>query len=456
MMHRRDHSLSVETMPATASTLAWREPPRWLPVTLHSLAYKNYFLLLVGQLSHVLGQWMDIVARPILVLALTGSAVQLGLISLARGLPAMVMGPFAGLLADRIDRRLQLLVAKGVSLVLYIIFAALIVSGKLELWHIYVTAILKSLLMAFDQPARNALLPAMVPPRLLMNAIALNSGTMQLSRILSASLAAGIIALWAKIFGFLDTDFRAFGGVYLTAVVAYVVAIVATYLLKVPPAGRVEQTDDSWSSSFVKGIRFAWRNPIILSILILISVQAAFGTPYMGVFVPWLAIKVMGIGTVGTAMLMAVSSVGALAGATMIATVGHALRHRGRIIIIGLAIYGAALAALGLTSVLPLVAVLGLMLPLLPLFMVFFIGMGQTSVMSIKNTLLLETTPNEMRGRVMSFQSLDRGFSSLGGSMAGFTIALLGGPYALALFGVLCALGSIIVGTLCPSLRKQY
>ncbi|MDP2728708.1 MAG: MFS transporter, partial [Dehalococcoidia bacterium] len=385
----------------------------------------------------------------------TGSAVQLGLVTLSRGIPQMALGPFAGLLADRMDRRLLMLVAKVLSSVVNLVFTVLIVTNELELWHIYVTAILRSLLMAFDQPARQALLPALVPPRLMMNAIALNTGTMQVSRIISASLAGGLIVLWAKAFGFLDTDVRAFGGVYLATVVVYVVAIVATYLLKVPAGGRPEQTDDSWRLSFVKGIRFAWRNPVILSILVLIGVQSAFGMPYMGVFIPWLAIKVMGIGTAGYAMLMAVSGVGSLAGAIVIATVGHALRHRGLIVIISLALYGAGLAVTGLTSALPLVTVLGLTLPLLPLVMVFLVGIGQTGIMSIKNVLLLESTPNEMRGRVMSFQSLDRGFTSLGGSMGGFAIALLGGPYALALFGILCALGSVIVGALSPSLRKQ-
>ncbi len=455
MMSRRHHSSSVETMSATDSAVVWKEPPSWLPATLHSLAYKNFFLLVVGQISNALARWMDMVARPILIIALTGSAVQLGLITLARGLPMMVLGPFAGLLADRMDRRLMMLIAKNISLVMDIIFAAVIISGGLELWHIYVVAIFKSLAGAFDQPPRQALLPALVPPRLLMNAIAINTGTMQLSRIFSAALVGGFIALWVKAFGFPDTDARAFGGVYLATTVFFIAAIVATYLLKVPAEGRPEQTNDSWALSFVKGVRFAWHSPVILSILVLISVQSAFGMPYMGVFIPWLAIKVMGIGSTGTALLLVVSAVGSLLGAIVIATIGPALRHRGHIVIISLVVYGAGLSATGLTSTLPPVTVLGLTFPFLPLAMVFFVGIGQTGIMSIKNALLLETTPNELRGRVMSFKSLDRGFASLGGSMGGFAIALLGGPYGLALFGVLCALGSVIVGALSPSLRKQ-
>ena len=454
-MHRGQPSQSAETTSAAGSPVAWKEPPHWLPSTLHSLAYRNYLLLVIGQVSNSLAQWMDMVARPILVIALTGSAVQLGLITLSRGLPQMALGPFAGLLADRMDRRSLMLIAKVLSAVVNLVFTALIVSGALELWHIYVTAILRSLLMAFDQPARQALMPALVPPRLLMNAIALNTGTMQVSRIFSAALAGGLIAYWAKSFGFLDTDVRAFGGVYLFTVIAYFVAIVATYLLKVPPAGRAEHTDDSWRLSFIKGLRFVWRDPLIRGILILIAVQSAFGMPYMQVFIPWLAMKVMGIGTAGTAMLIAVSGVGSMLGAVAIATIGHGLRRRGLIVIVSLTIYGVALAATGLTSALPLVTVLGLTIPLLPLLMIFFVGLAQTAIMSIKNALLLESTPNEMRGRVMSLQSLDRGFTSAGGGLGGFAIAFLGGSYALALFGALCALGSVIAGALTPGLRKK-
>lgn len=74
--------------------------------------------------------------------------------------------------------------------------------------------------------------------------------------------------------------------------------------------------------------------------------------------------------------------------------------------------------------------------------------------MSLKNTLLLQNTPNELRGRVMSLQSLDRGFTSVGGSLGGFTIAAIGGPFALALFGGLCAVGALVVAILNPGLRR--
>jgi hypothetical protein len=288
-----------------------------------------------------------------------------------------------------------------------------------------------------------------------MNAVAINMGTMQVMRILSASIAGVLIGLWALALGFEDTDSRAFGGVFLVITIASAVAVICTYLLRVPPGGRVERTQDSWGTSLIQGFSFARSNPVVLGVLILFAVQSTFGMAYLGVFIPWVAIEEMGLGAGGAGMLMAVSGAGSLLGALVIATVGHKLRSRGRIVILGLAFYGAVLVFLGITSMLPLVAVFGLMLPVVPMAMVILVGLGQSTIMSIKTTLLFESVPNELRGRVMSLQGLDRGFTTIGSAGGGFAIALIGGPFGLALFGTLCAAGALIVGALNPGLRKH-
>ena len=135
-----------------APEVAWKEPPRWLPPTFHALAYRDYLLLFIGQISNSLAMWMDLVARPVMVVALTGSPVQLGLIALARGVPMMFLGPIGGLVSDRFDRRIVMLFSKSLSMAVNVTFAAIIITGHLELWHIYATAILRSLLMAFGRP----------------------------------------------------------------------------------------------------------------------------------------------------------------------------------------------------------------------------------------------------------------------------------------------------------------
>jgi MFS family permease len=365
-----------------------------------------------------------------------------------------VLAPFAGVLADRIDRRILMLISKLASLIITTGFSALILTGNVELWHVYVTAILRSLAMAFDQPARQALLPTLVPPNLLVNAVALNMGSMQVVRILSATVAGFLIAGWAFAFGFGEDDTRAFGGVYLLGAITYIIAVVCTYILKVPPEGQVARTEDSWFTSMAEGFRFAWRQPVILGILALFGVQSLFGMSLNQVFVPWLALEVMDVGHAGMGLLLAASGIGALVGSLVLATYGARLRHRGLIILGGLAVMGLAVAGLGVTSVLPVVTVMGVMIAVLPSIMIIFAGLGQAAMTTLKNAVLLEVTPNELRGRVFSIQSLDRAFSTLGGALGGFTIALVGGPMAVTVFGVLLLVSTIGVGAKTSALRK--
>ncbi|MBI2855911.1 MAG: MFS transporter, partial [Chloroflexi bacterium] len=344
--------------------------------------------------------------------------------------------------------------SKGTSLVLNAAFAVLIVTGNVEMWHVYVTAILKSLANAFDGPARQALLPAMVPPKLLVNAVALNTGSMQVTRILSATVAGLFITFWAFLFGFGDGDARAFGGVYLLGAISYIVAVTCTYLLKVPMEGRVVRTTDSWLNSLVEGFRFAWHRPVILGILVLFAVFSLFGMSTNQVFVPWLALEVMDTGPAGMGLLLAMSGIGSLAGALVLSTIGARLGHRGMIILAGQVVMGLALAGLGVTSVLPVVVVMGMMLAIVPSIMIILVGLGQTTMQTLRTAVLMEVTPNELRGRIFSLMSLDRGFTTLGGAAGGFTIAAIGGPVAVAAFGILLIASTVGIAAALPALRK--
>jgi len=439
---------------AVAEQTEWPDPPKWLPKALHSLAYRNFFLLWVGQLTRALALYMDMVARPTLILTLTGSPVQLGLISLVRGVPMLLLAPIAGLMADRFDRRLLMLLPKVLISLINILFAVLVCTGEVQVIHIYITAALKSLIQVFDTPARQALLPSLVPPRLLVNALAINSGTMQVVRIFSASLAGFSIAIWAAAFGFSLEDSRSFGGVYIMLAVIYVICTLSTYYLQVPEQGRVRPTRTSWIASLVEGFRFAGRTPVILGILVLLGVQSLFGAPYTTVFVPWLSLEVMEIGPAGMGLLIGVSGIGSLLGAMFLATRGEKLYRRGLLVVGGLFCYGLALAGLGLSSLLPVATVFGLLVPIVPMFMIMCVGLFQSSITTIKNSVLLEYTPNELRGRIYSIQSLDRSMNMLGSSTAGFVIMAIGGPAGLGLFGFMCAASAVVVGLALPALRK--
>ena len=448
--------------PGPLEETVWKEPPRWLPPTLHAFAYHNFTLLWLGQITNSLAMWMDMVARPILVLLVTGSAVQMGLIVAARGVPMMLLQPLGGVMADRFDRRLLMLWSKALSMVVNFAFAFIILSGNLELWHIYATAILRSMLMAFDSPARFALLPNLVPPRLLINAIGLNSGSMQLVRILSGAVAGLSIALFAILGTRLGIGGQYFGVgcTYLLAALFYVMAVTLTYKLQVPASGRVARTEEGWLTSLLSGVKFAAHSQPIMGILLLLGLQTVFGMPYLHVFIPLIAIQTMDFGflstfgfaehhrqsEIGFGILMATSGIGGLLGTLWIATVGERLRHKGLWNIGGQVAYGVAILAFGLSASLSGLA---------PAFtLIAIIGLGQAVVMATKNAVIVEQTPNEMRGRVFSLQGLDRGLTTVGGTFSGFMAAAIGAPMAMALFGGLCVAGTLAVGALLPGLRR--
>lgn len=460
----REGAVATATVeaPTAASAVTWEAPPSWLPRTFRALGYRNFRYLWLGQITNSLALWVDMVARPILILLATGSAAQVGLIVAARGVPMLFLQPLAGVAADRFDRRLLMLWSKGSTMVVNFVFAFLILSGQLELWHIYATALLKSVLQAFDTPARFALLPSLVPPQLLLNAIGLNSGSMQLVRTVSGGFAGFGIALFAILGERLGIEGRYFGigATYLVASFVYMLAIFFTYMLNVPPSGRVERREETWFTSLITGFKFAARSQPILGVLILLAFQSSFGMPYLSVFVPLIAMQVMNFGfisflgvldperqrEIGLGLMMTVSGGGGLVGTLFIATYGERLKHKGRWVLGGLTGYGAAISLLGLSSLLPTVA--------LAFGVVAFVGLGQAVVMSIKNAILIEQSPNELLGRVTSLQGLDRGFSTLGGLFSGLAAAALGAPVAMAIFGGLVIAGTMAVGSLLPGLRR--
>ena len=160
-----------------------------------SFQYRDFKYLWLGQISQALALWMEQIARPLLILSpiIGGSAVHLGLVFAARTVPQLGMGIFAGVIADWYDRRTILLVAKTGSATMNFILAALVLSGAIELWHIYAHAFIKGAFNSLDQPARQSMIPSIVPREQVTNAVALNSATMNTMRIVGAAMAGVLV-----------------------------------------------------------------------------------------------------------------------------------------------------------------------------------------------------------------------------------------------------------------------
>ena len=401
-----------------------------------SFRYRDFRFLWLGQISQATALWMEQIARPLLVLSdqVGGNAVDLGLVFAARTLPQLGAGLFAGVIADWYNRRTVLLVAKAGSATANFVLALLILTGQVELWHIYVQAFTKGFFNAIDQPARQSLIPSIVPRRHLTNAVALNSASMNTMRIGGATIAGLLVA------------FVGFGWTFLTAAIIFLGAVYFTYRLNVPPQIRVDKrTIGAAFSSFAEGVRFGWGTPSIRWIIAAAMIYFVFGMSYMQVFAPLFAKEVLEIGERGFGFMMSLTGLGGVVGALTLA--GLNLRtHRGVALLGVMGAFGVLLIAFSLST---FVGVLPLSLGL-----VVFIGMFQTPFNSLANATLLDAAPIEMRGRVMALISMDRSVITVGATLAGFLAAGLGVQYAQILFGAVVLAGVFLLLTAVPAFRR--
>ena len=409
-----------------------RRPRRFQ--TFAALGYKDFRYLWFGQIAHASALHIEMIARPWLVLSLTDDVYHLGLVLLARSIPQFAIGLVAGVMADWYDRRSMLLVAKNGSAFANGALALLVLSGNVELWHLYVTAIIRGLFTALDQPARESMIPSLVPRERLTNAVALNSATMNVMRI-----AGGVIGGFLLAFAGIGWTFMIIAGMFFGAV------FLTTLLPSKPRPKVVEKNLRAGVASFKEGISYAWATPSIRWVVTLAMVFFTFGMAYMQVFAPLFARDVLDIGARGLGFLMSAAGVGAVIAALTLATVSPQ-RHRGKILIAIAIMFSCALILFSLSTYLPWIA--------LSFFFMAFVGMGQTGSFSLNKSILLDNAPDELRGRVISLLNLDRSMSTLGATMAGFAAAAFGVQSAQILFGAACLAGVILIAMLAPALRK--
>ena len=374
------------------------------------------------------------VARPLLVLHLTDSPVHLGLVMAVRAIPSLALGLLAGVIADNFNRRTVLLATKVSVFCLGAVFAFILVMGWVELWHVYVFTLLRGATMAFDQPARRAMIPSLVPKHLVTNAMALSSGSVQATRIVGAG-GAGLIMAFAGI-----------EAAFVAIAVFYAGAVLFTWMLRVPDHARQGYRGvRSMGNDMMEGFRFAWNEPSVRGVIILAGGYFAFGFGFMQVFGPLFAKQVLEIGNSGFGYMMAVTGVGGVVGTLVLASL-NPNRSRGLIIIWLLVIFGLLQVMVAGSTYLGSVALVFLVAALL--------GMGQSSLFPLINAVLLQASPENLRGRVIGLLSLDRAFATLGAALGGLLAAAIGPQLAQIVFGVACVLTALGLLAFYPALRR--
>ncbi len=407
---------------------AERPPSRRFAI-FSSLRYRDYRYLWLAQTSRAAAMWMEQIARPVLILQLTASPLLVGLVVSVRWAPQLLFGLLAGVAADRFDRKRILFVTQVGTMSTHLLLALLVLTDVVEPWHVFVLAFLGGTMLALYQPARQSIIPQLVPESELLNALALNTAAINFTRILGPALAVALL-------------FRDVGLVYLLAGIIMLITLVSISRIHTSTQPQPKPSDISWRDDIREGLAFVTRNPPVLAVLGLALILFTFGLPYQAVFVPLFALKVLDLGDSGVAMLGVVTGVGALIGSLVLASQTR-LRRRGPLLLVLLAFFSLGLMLFSRSTSLPVsIVLLAATASMAPAYM------------ALTNMLLLELSPPAMRGRVMSLMSLDRGLIPVGAALAGALAASIGPQDGLLLMGGVCLALTAVATLAVPALRR--
>lgn len=355
-------------------------------------------MLWLGQTGHSATLWMDQVARAVLILHLTDSALVLSLVIATRLVPILLFGLLAGAIADRYDKKRILMSTQCVSLCCHLFLGIVTITGVVEVWHVFATAAVAGTAMAFNQPVRQSLIPMTVPKEDLMNAVALNSTALSFMRI-----GGGAIA------GLLLIPFSV-GGVYVITAAVYGFVILTTVLMEFSNVTRKKKSEAGIWGDLKEGFAYIASNSTLGVVTLLALILFIFGFPYQQVFVPLLATRTLDLGESGVGFLAGATGVGAFAGSLFVAWKSNIARP-GLQLMFNMLIFGGALVLLSLQANIFVSCVL-----------LAVAGAMTVTYMAFTNGILLENSDPEMHGRVMSLLSLDRGLIPVGAIMAGFLV----------------------------------
>ncbi|MGH7529793.1 MAG: MFS transporter [Gemmatimonadales bacterium] len=394
-----------------------------------ALAHRNFRLFVSGQAVSLTGTWMQSIAQGWLVLLLTNSPFYVGLVSALGSLGVLLFTLYAGVIADRTDKRRTIVVTQTLQMLQAFALAALVWSGDVTVGAVMALAAFLGVVSAFDIPTRQSFLVEMVGKDDLMSAIALNTSVFNLSRVIGPVIA-----------GFLIGAVGLAACFFLNAV-SYLAVIAGLLAMRLPPWRPRVHTTTVWQG-FREVVVFLRSDRRVAALIVLTAFISIFGFPYL-VLLPVFARDVLQVGAEGYGLLSAAVGVGALSGALTVAMAARRI-PKGRTVVIAGAVFGILLALFAASRV------YGLALGLLAC-----VGAAMIVNNALTNTLIQTLVPDELRGRVMGFYSfMFVGMAPLGAFQAGVVADRIGTPTAIALGGIVSALAVLVAGWRVPELRK--
>ncbi|PTR24134.1 putative MFS family arabinose efflux permease [Rhodococcus sp. OK519] len=385
--------------------------------TFAALANRNFRRFISGQAVSLIGTWMQLVAQSWLVLELTGSGTAIGLVVALQTLPVLLLGPYGGVIADRTDKRRLMIALQTMMGVQALVLGVLTLTGTVQLWHVYVLALLLGFNNCFENPARQSFLLEMVGPEHLRNAVSLQSTLVSASRIIGPAVAGVTIAAGGLGLCFL------LNAASFVAVVSSLVRLNVSELHPSPPMERAR-------GQLREGLRYVRGNRNLAVPLLMMAFIGCLAFEFQ-VVLPIVADQTFGAGSEAYGFMTAAMGIGAVCGGLLVATWG---RTGTRVLIVAAAAFGFSMVAAAAAPNLALV--------LVALMIVGAVSIAFNS--TTNSTLQLEAEP-QMRGRVMAlWATAFQGSTAIGGPIAGWVSQEWGGRAGLMLGAITCLVVALV------------
>lgn len=395
--------------------------------TFSALSNPHFRILWFSMTFHFIGLQISQIANQWLVFQLTGSSTLLGITNAVSLLPTLLLSIPGGAIADRIARKRLLIITQTSTGLTALAMALLLMTNLIEVWHVMAIGFISGIIFCFNAPGRQALISELVEPRQLMNAIALSTLAMNLTRVIGPSIAGLMVAA----LGLTMT--------YYIYAAQYVFAVGLLFLL--PAAATVvRHRQSSAVEDMAEGALFVWRHQTMFVLLVFITLTTMFGWNYQ-TLMPVMSDQ-LGVGAAGFGVMMGAVGVGALLGAVLVAWLGD-FRRKGWLMLGTGFLFGVTLVLFAyvpnyFAGLAALVAV----------------GVCSTACNSVNNVLVQTLAPETMQGRIMGIYILTWGLSPLGNVPAGWLGDIIGVPHVLAISGVLTSLTAVGTFVFFPAVRR--
>ncbi len=432
----------MSTTPVPETTL-----PKRRFQTFRALHYRNFRLLWISLVVSSIGTWLQIVSQSLLVLKIThNSPIALGVVSLAQAASFFLFAFIGGSIADRIDKRRFLLFTQSLSLLLAFILGVLTITGVVQVWMIVLLAFCSGTVLSFDQPTRSSLVPTLVAREDLMNAVSLQSTVFTGAAFVGPTLAGVLIEVFSNVegrFGFPDGSIFPYAANFFLNAVSYLGVLVVLYLLRVPEEAKAQSTERRGPllASIGASLSTIRRDPALPWILSGYGALLFFG-PSNTLILPIFGTQILHLQPAQLGLLFSAAGLGTIAGALAVASLGD-FQHKGTLLLSSLLLWTASLLIFAFSH-----------LFWLSLLALLLFGIAQNGVGATTITLLQTRVPPQMRGRVMSLNTLlIMGIRPLGDFPASGLIALMGGPLTVLLCASIVGLYSLYLIVARPVIR---